>query len=153
MKEKASLTGRRWRRALLGRKSLKSFLHAEASPVTMCHMHLSICPHGRAASASCMSCILRANIMSCWISTCASSALFRRQSYERELTDVEGTSARIANNCSLYMQCRDYLADYAPLVRQELKLWEKTGIHKDLLDRSRDANVRLPALMPLFAHL
>ncbi len=45
------------------------------------------------------------------------------------------------------MQCRDYLADYAPLVRQELKLWENTGIHNDLLERSRDANVRLPALL------
>ncbi|CAL5220281.1 g2266 [Coccomyxa viridis] len=66
VREKATMTGRRWRRALLGRKSLKGFLHAE---------------------------------------------------------------------------CRDYLADYAPLVRQELKLWEKTGIHNDLLERSRDANV------------
>ncbi len=32
MKEKVSLTSRRWRRALLGRKSLKSFLHAEVGP-------------------------------------------------------------------------------------------------------------------------
>ena len=39
------------------------------------------------------------------------------------------------------MQCRSYLADYAPLIRQELRYWEKSGIHNDLLDRSRDANV------------
>ena len=43
----------------------------------------------------------------------------------------------------LWMQCRDYLADYAPLVREELHHWKKSGIHQDLLDRSRDANVRL----------
>ena len=32
-REKASMTGRRWRRALWGRKSIKAFLHSEASPV------------------------------------------------------------------------------------------------------------------------
>ena len=39
------MTSRRWRRALWGRKSLKSFLHAEASPVTfanICHMHVNL---------------------------------------------------------------------------------------------------------------
>ena len=35
MREKASMTGRRWRRALWGRKSLKSFLHSEASPAIL----------------------------------------------------------------------------------------------------------------------
>ena len=44
---------------------------------------------------------------------------------------------------ALWLQCRDYLADYAPLIRQELHHWEKSGINQDLLDRSRDASVSL----------
>ena len=39
------------------------------------------------------------------------------------------------------LQCRDYLGEYAPLIRKELHHWEKTGINTDLLERSRDANV------------
>ena len=31
VKEKASMTGRRWRSALWGRKNIKSFLHTEVS--------------------------------------------------------------------------------------------------------------------------
>ena len=32
VREKASLTGRRWRSIVLGRKSMKSFLHTEVPP-------------------------------------------------------------------------------------------------------------------------
>ena len=32
MREHASLTGRRWRSIVLGRRSVKSFLHSEVQP-------------------------------------------------------------------------------------------------------------------------
>lgn len=54
---------------------------------------------------------------------------------------------KIALTILAWVQCRNYLADYAPLLKQELHHWEKTGIHNDLLERSRDANVRLTASM------
>lgn len=43
MREKASMTGRRWRRALWGRKSLKSFLHSEASPALLPAARRHVC--------------------------------------------------------------------------------------------------------------